>query len=183
MVNRKLLLMTLRKLRLNKILSFVAVFVLGFLFGFFWPRSSDFQGLAKVIQVVDGDTIKVEMAGKIETVRFIGIDTPEIAHTSGEENECFGPEATQYIKNLLDQRQVYLIRDPSTSERGQYQRLLRYVFLEDGTLVNAKLIEEGYGFNYIYESFQFMKQFNYLENKARMAKKNLWSDQCHYYFE
>ena len=175
--------MAQRRLKLNKIVSLTAVFVLGFLLGFFWPRSNNFPGLVEVVQVIDGDTIKVQMAGGIETVRFIGVDTPEIAHVSGGENECFGPEAAQYAENLLNHRRVYLLRDPSTSDRGKYQRLLRYVFLEDGTLVNAKLIEEGYGFNYIYEPFQFMKQFNYLENQARTEKRNLWSDQCHYYFE
>jgi len=157
--------------------------VLGFLGGYFWPRPvSVSQGLI-VEQVIDGDTLEVKIAGKSERVRLIGVDTPEIAHSPEEENECFGPEATQYLQEILGQEPIYLIRDPSTSERDKYQRLLRYVFLEDGTLVNAKLIEEGYGFLYIYQPFQFMKQFDYFEKEARRQKKGLWSEECSFYFE
>jgi micrococcal nuclease len=61
------------------------------------------------------------------------------------------------------------------SNRDKYNRLLRYVFLEDGTLINAKLVAEGYAYNYIYEPFQFMKQFDYLEKQAKEKQLGLWS--------
>jgi endonuclease YncB( thermonuclease family) len=129
----------------------------------------------RVMRVIDGDTIKVDIGGKIETVRLIGIDAPEIAHPNHPQDDYFGPEAAQYAKQLLENQLVYLIPDPMQSNRDKYDRLLRYVFLEDGTLVNAKLIAEGYAYNYIYEPFQFMKQFDYLEKQAKEKQLGLWS--------
>jgi micrococcal nuclease len=129
----------------------------------------------RVVEVIDGDTIKVDIAGKIETVRLIGIDTPEIANPYNPREDYFGPEAAQYAKQLLENQLVYLIPDPMQSNRDKYNRLLRYVFLEDGTLVNAKLIADGFAYNYIYEPFQFMKQFDYLEKQAKEKQLGLWS--------
>jgi len=133
------------------------------------------RALHRVVEVIDGDTIKVDIGGKIETVRLIGIDTPEIAGSHNPQDDYFGPEAAQYTKQLLENRPVYLIPDPMQSNRDKYNRLLRYVFLEDGTLVNAKLIAEGYAYNYVYEPFQFMKQFDYLEKQAKENQLGLWS--------
>ena len=129
----------------------------------------------RVVEVIDGDTIKVDIGEKIVTVRLIGIDTPEIANPHNPQNDYFGPEAAQYTKQLLENQLVYLIPDPMQSNRDKYDRLLRYVFLEDGTLVNAKLVAEGYAYNYIYEPFQFMKQFDYLEKQAKENQLGLWS--------
>jgi endonuclease YncB( thermonuclease family) len=129
----------------------------------------------RVVEVIDGDTIKVDIAGKIEAVRLIGIDTPEIAHPNHPQDDYFGPEAAQYAKQLLEGRSVYLIPDPMQSNRDKYDRLLRYVFWEDGTLINAKLIADGFAYNYIYEPFQFMKQFDYLEKQAKEKQLGLWS--------
>jgi endonuclease YncB( thermonuclease family) len=128
-----------------------------------------------VVEVIDGDTIKVDIGEKIVTVRLIGIDTPEVANPHNPQNDYFGPEAAQYTKHLLENQLVYLIPDPMQSNRDKYDRLLRYVFLEDGTLINAKLIADGFAYNYIYEPFQFMKQFDYLEKQAKEKQLGLWS--------
>jgi micrococcal nuclease len=130
--------------------------------------------LYRVVTVIDGDTIKVDIEGTIETVRLIGIDTPEIANPHNPQADYFGPEAAQYARQLLEKQSVYLIPDPMHSNRDKYNRLLRYVFLEDGTLINAKLIQEGFAFNYIYEPFQFMKQFDYLEKQAKENRLGMW---------
>jgi len=129
----------------------------------------------RVVKVIDGDTIKVNIGGKIETVRLIGIDTPETAGPHHPQDDYFGPEAAQYAKQLMENQLVYLIPDPMQSNRDRYNRLLRYVFLEDGTLVNAKLIADGFAYNYIYQPFQFMKQFDYLEKQAKEKQLGLWS--------
>jgi micrococcal nuclease len=131
--------------------------------------------LYRVVEVIDGDTIKVDIGEKIETIRLIGMDTPEIANPHNPQDDYFGPEAARYTKQLLENQSVYLIPDPMQSNRDKYNRLLRYVFLEDGTLVNAKLVAEGYAYNYIYEPFQFMKQFDYLEKQAKENQLGLWS--------
>lgn len=95
---------------------------------------------ATVVRVVDGDTIRVLIGGLEEPVRYIGIDTPEIRHpTLGV--EPFGPEAAAYHEGLVHGRFLCLERD--VSDRDRYGRLLRYAWLEDGTMVNERLVEAG----------------------------------------
>lgn len=170
--------MTQIKSKLNKIFLLLLTALTSVLIGYFLPHKSSFvkevPALYRVVKVIDGDTVKVDIGGEIETVRLIGIDTPEIANPYNSREDYFGPEAAQYAKQLLEKQSVYLIPDPMQSNRGKYNRLLRYVFLEDGTLINAKLIKEGFAFNYIYEPFQFMKQFDYLEKQAKENRLGLW---------
>jgi micrococcal nuclease len=93
----------------------------------------------KVERVVDGDTIVLENK---QTVRYLGIDTPELHHpTIGE--ECGGLVASAQNQKLLAGKRVRLISD--VTDRDSYGRLLRYVFTEDGTFVNYELIRGGYG--------------------------------------
>ncbi len=87
-----------------------------------------------VVAVVDGDTIKVEIAGQVYPVRYIGIDAPE------HEAIC-GPEAEQANAQLVAGREVRLVRDQSHTDR--FDRLLRYVYVDD-VFVNAELIRQGY---------------------------------------
>lgn len=136
-------------------------------------RKVEIPALYKVASVIDGDTIVVNMNDRPETIRFIGVDTPETVHPS-KPKECYGEEASKKTLEMLLGKSVYLVPDPQTKDRDQYGRLLRFVFLEDGTFVNAKLIEGGFGFNYIYDPFQFMKEFDRLEKQAKSAKVGLW---------
>lgn len=107
------------------------------------PLESEFGLSATVVEVVDGDTIIVSLGNKIETVRLLGIDTPE---KSGGPRpaECFGSEASAYASELLPiGTQVALSRDVET--RDQYGRLLAYVYrADDGLFVNHALVEAGY---------------------------------------
>lgn len=170
--------MTRVKSKLNRILLLLLTASVAALIGYFLPHKSSFikevPALYRVVKVIDGDTIKVDIGGEIETVRLIGIDTPEIANPYSSREDYFGPEAAQYAKQLLEKQLVYLIPDSMQSNRDKYNRLLRYVFLEDGTLINAKLIKEGFAFNYIYEPFQFVRQFDYLEKQAKENRLGLW---------
>lgn len=86
--------------------------------------------LYKVVKVIDGDTIKVKINGKIETVRLIGVDTPEV-DSGVTKQECFGNEASKKTKELLENKFVRLEDDPSQDNTDRYSRLLRYVYLED----------------------------------------------------
>ena len=141
------------------------------------------QGLVKVIKVIDGDTIVVELNNKKEEIRFLGLNTPEIEGPYRHE-ECFGKEASDIVKKILTNKQVYLIPDFHASNRDKYKRLLRYVYLENGAFINAFLIKEGFAFYYSYpkEDLQFSEYFFNLEKKARENKKGLWSEKCNYYF-
>jgi micrococcal nuclease len=103
-----------------------------------------------VTEVVDGDTIRVELPTGAETVRIIGIDTPEVVHPSQPE-ACFGAEATAYAKKALDGETVTLETDPTQDERDRYDRLLAHVYVGD-ELYAASAIAGGYGIHYIYEA-------------------------------
>ena len=174
------------KLKLNKRTFAILVVVTLFgLIGYFFPHKpiiKETPALYKVIEVIDGDTIKVKMNNQIETVRLLGINTPEVLSPYTSE-ECYGKEASQKTKEILTNKKVYLIPDPYSSDRGKYGRLLRYIFLSNGEFVNAELIKKGYAFNYIYEPFQFMKYFDLLEKEAKENRIGLWSKKCNYYFK
>jgi micrococcal nuclease len=97
--------------------------------------------IAQVVEVIDGDTIKVEHLDEVYTVRYIGIDTPETLHPE-KLVEWMGPEACAANKRLVEDQIVHLEQD--VSDTDQYGRLLRYVHLaEDGTFVNAELVRLG----------------------------------------
>ena len=96
---------------------------------------------ALVTRVIDGDTVEVNLDGNLQTVRYIGIDTPETKHPS-KPIECFGPEASQFNEELVAGKQVLLEKD--ITDRDRYGRLLRYVWIEEAGLVNQILGENGY---------------------------------------
>jgi micrococcal nuclease len=132
-------------------------------------------GLYSVSRFVDGDTIVVNMNGKGETLRFIGVDTPE-THKPNTPVQCYGPAAAAFTKNFIGNQKVRLALDPLSTNRDRYNRLLRYVYLPDGTLVNLKLIQEGYGFYYPYFPFTKSDQFDQAEQAAMSAHKGLWGN-------
>lgn len=127
---------------------------------------------AQVVDVVDGDTIKVEMDGQLYTVRYIGIDCPETRHPD-RPVEWMGPEATQANRQLVAGQTVYLEKD--VSETDQYGRLLRYVFLADETFVNAELVRQGYAQVSTYPpDVRYESMFLELQREAREAERGLW---------
>jgi len=132
--------------------------------------------LYQVVKVVDGDTINVNIDGKTETLRFIGINTPETVDPR-KPVECFGREASNRAKELLSNKKVRLENDPTQGERDKYQRLLRYVWLEDGTFFNKKMIADGFAHEYTYGTpYKYQEEFDEAELEARTAKRGLWAD-------
>ncbi len=105
--------------------------------GLVWSSTS-----VPVVRVIDGDTIKVEIDGKQESVRLIGVDTPETVHPR-KPVERFGKEASEFTKRIAEGQTVKLEPDPGNADRDRYGRLLRYVYLEDGRLLNAEIIRQG----------------------------------------
>lgn len=89
---------------------------------------------AEVVFVTDGDTITVELDGREYRLRYIGVDSPE-------RDEPFYQAAADFNREMVEGQTVILVRD--VSETDQYGRLLRYVYLEDGTFVNGELIADG----------------------------------------
>lgn len=126
---------------------------------------------------VDGDTVAVNMNGKVETIRFIGVDTPE-THKPNTPVQCYGPAAAAYTKSQIGSDSVRLVSDSLSTDRDRYGRLLRYVYLADGELLEDKLIKNGYGFYYPYFPFSKSDQFAADEKEAQAAKRGLWEN-CH----
>jgi micrococcal nuclease len=126
-----------------------------------------------VTRVIDGDTIELEGG---EKVRYIGINTPETKHpTKGK--ECFGEEASQQNKQLVEGKQVRLEQD--VQERDRYGRLLAYVYLDESDLfVNEYLVQSGYAYESPYPpNIAYQEQFEEAELRAREELRGLW-DAC-----
>jgi micrococcal nuclease len=113
-----------------------------------WPADDDAIApidTALVVEVIDGDTVVLEIGGQTETVRLVGIDTPETVHPT-KPVECFGPQASAFLSRLLPvDTQVRIQRD--TQARDSYGRLLLYVFLPAPAgekFVNLELVARGF---------------------------------------
>ncbi len=136
------------------------------------------QDYHPVMAVVDGDTVKVNIDGKEEALRLIGMDTPETVDPR-KPVQCFAKEASAKAKEILTGKRVKLEADPSQGERDKYDRLLRYLYLEDGTLYNQMMIEEGYAHEYTYNTpYKYQEEFKQAEARARESKKGFWGDIC-----
>jgi micrococcal nuclease len=130
---------------------------------------------ARVVRVVDGDTIKVALPSGEERVRYIGIDTPESVKP-GSPVECFAKRASAFNERLVAGERVRLVRD--VEERDRYGRLLAYVYRErDGLFVNAELVRRGYATVATFPpNVAHERDFKRLANRARLSGRGLWSE-------
>jgi len=135
-----------------------------------------------VTRVVDGDTLVLE---NNERVRLIGIDTPEIHESNKLERDVqrsgqdaatiksLGRRAYEFTKKLVEGKKVRLEFDVERYDK--YKRILAYVYLEDGTFVNAKIIEEGYASLMTYPpNVKYADLFSKLYRQARENQRGLW---------
>jgi micrococcal nuclease len=131
-----------------------------------------------VTKVIDGDTIVVAIGGVNQTIRLIGVNTPESVDPR-RPVECFGNEASARAKSLLLGHTIRLIADPTQGDKDKYNRLLRYVYREDGLFVNKQLIEDGYASEYTYATpYQYQSDFRQAQIVAQREKRGLWSPQA-----
>jgi micrococcal nuclease len=128
---------------------------------------------ARVTRVVDGDTIKVSQGGETQTVRYIGVDTPETKRP-GTPVQCYGKAASAYNEKLVDGERVKLRFD--RERRDRYGRLLAYVYRKrDGLFVNAALVRKGYARSMPFKpNTAHATQFARLQHKARQSNVGLW---------
>jgi len=139
------------------------------------PANTQSVTLYNVIKVVDGDTIDVSINGKTKRLRLIGINTPETVDPRTVV-QCFGKEASDKAKELLTGKKVSLEADSTQGELDKYSRLLRYVFLEDGTNFNLYMIKEGYAYEYTYSTpYKYQVEFKAAQVYAKANNKGLWS--------
>ncbi len=133
---------------------------------------------ALVIRAVDGDTLHVRLDDETEaSVRLLGVNTPETVDPR-RPVECFGKEASAFTKSMTDGKRIRLEADPQADEVDKYGRLLRNVFLEDGTDFNAALVREGYAYAYVdFPQEKTRKaELKRLEEDARDHGRGLWAE-------
>jgi micrococcal nuclease len=128
--------------------------------------SSTSTGVAVVTRIVDGDTIELQDGTR---VRYIGIDTPEVHPTL----DCYGNEASDYNAQLVLGKTVQLVADVSNVDK--YDRLLRYVYLPDGTFVNEMLVRQGYARAVAYPPDTAQQSaLTSAQQEARDTHRGLW---------
>lgn len=150
-----------------------------------WKTDNNYY---QVTRIVDGDTFEIDMDGRKEKVRMLAIDTPEKWESSKLNKDAertnndkktikkLGELSHKYTKKLIEGKKVKLVPDPVNDDKDRYGRLLRYVYLDDGTFVNLKIVEEGYANAYTRFPLSRKDEFVNAEKKARENKKGLWGD-------
>jgi endonuclease YncB( thermonuclease family) len=151
-----------------------ALFIISIIFLFVVPPVHA-QDTFNVLKVVDGDTISVDVRGKKEVVRLLGIDTPESVDPR-KPVQCFAKEATNKMKGFVAGKSVILIDDKTQGNRDKYNRLLRYVYLPDSvrTFVNGEMVKQGYAYSYRQYPTKLLDKFNGFEKYAREHNLGLW---------
>lgn len=135
----------------------------------------------KVIRVVDGDTFWADDGSrKGIKIRLIGVDAPESRTTGQKKIGYFGQQSKEYLSKLLTNKRVRLQYD--VGRKDQYNRTLAYVFLPDGTFVNAELVKRGYAVVMtIPPNVKYADKFLKLERKARKNKRGYWNEKHYIY--
>lgn len=141
-------------------------------------------GWYSVTRVIDGDTLVVVPNPSPELregthVRLIGVDAPEMAYSPAAripgQADPFAVEATGYVRHEVEGKNVRLEFGPERGDR--YGRTLAYVYLEDGTLLNAEIIRHGYARAYRRFPHPLRDEFLLLEEQARAAGVGLWAEE------
>jgi micrococcal nuclease len=124
-----------------------------------------FGETTKVTRIIDGDTFEVESG---EIVRLIGINAPEIS-------DIFGHEAKKYLSSLIENKVVFLEIDNISKDRDRFQRLLRYVLLDDID-INKKMVSDGFAFAYLKYNFTKSSDYANAQIEARENNRGIWGD-------
>ncbi|HET8673541.1 MAG TPA: thermonuclease family protein [Thermoleophilaceae bacterium] len=131
---------------------------------------------ARVVRVVDGDTFVASAGGRTFYVRLLGIDTPE-THRPGTPVECGGPEASANMRALIASgARVRLETDPGQDSIDRYGRLLAYVWLSDGRLLEQAQLESGWANTYVFEGrpVSLFPRLAAAAREARDAGRGAW---------
>ena len=132
------------------------------------PAASERE--ARVRWVADGDTVRLSTG---EWVRYIGIDTPELHHPR-KPVQFYGREAREFNQRMVQGKTIRLEFDVERYDK--YHRLLAYVYLPDGTFVNAELVRQGYAhLMTIPPNVKHAELFRKLQTEAREANRGLWA--------
>ncbi|MEO8364398.1 MAG: thermonuclease family protein [Ilumatobacteraceae bacterium] len=152
--------------------SLLAILIL---FGCAQQNAAEVQ-VGIVVDVIDGDTVDLTIAGHRKRVRLIGIDTPETKHPE-KPVQCFGPQATRFTESLLaDGTEVRIERD--VEARDTYDRLLVYLFrTSDNLFVNLQIVQQGFARVLTIEpNTTYMGEFVTAARDARDNNRGLWQE-------
>ncbi len=164
------------------VLAVAAALVLADRYGCFGtapqPDVEKYEGPSfRVQRAVDGDTLVLDVPdadGDPTRVRLLGVDTPETVHPD-KPPQHYGPEASRFVKSVTEDREIRMTLDVART-RDKYERLLAYVYLPDGRMLNRVLIEEGYGYADPRFRHPLRDEFARLMRQARKEGKGLWKD-------
>lgn len=138
-------------------------------------QEAEIEGKYLILEVVDGDTYKIKYNGEEKKVRLIGVDTPESVHPNSSKNSDYGKIASNYVKELIENKYISLEFDVSGTDK--YGILLAYVYLENGEMLNEKLIKEGYAKTATYPpDVKYVDTFTTLQEEARNNKQGFWKE-------
>lgn len=144
--------------------------------GVFRPAPEPAAGWRAVERVVDGDTLVLDGG---ERVRLIGVETPEMGYSPRARvpgvPDPYAEEATEFVRERVERRRVRLEHGYEATDR--FERTLAYVYLEDGMLLNAEIIRQGFGRAYRRYPHPLLEEFVALEAEARAAGRGLWARQ------
>ncbi len=131
-----------------------------------------------VVNVVDGDTIDIAPSAadpNITRIRLLGVDTPETKHPRMSV-QYYGPQASHFVTQFTLNNTIIVLLDPTSDIRGKYGRLLAYIQLENGSILNELLLEQG--FAYADTRFPYSRKALYLrlERDARTSGRGLWEN-------
>lgn len=137
----------------------------------------------RIVRVLDGDTLKLDTG---ETVRLIGVDTPESSANRKLRDDIYkmgfsvresdmtrlGELAADFTSRLAEGQPCWL--EHEREPRDQYGRLLAYVHLQDGRVLNEEILANGYGKAYLSYPFKYKKRYILLQAEASVKKRGLW---------
>jgi micrococcal nuclease len=131
-----------------------------------------------VLEVIDGDTLDIDISDGEHPdtrIRLIGVDTPETKHpTVGL--MYYGPEATAFTTRLALGKKVTVLLDTAGDQRGRYGRLLAYIQLSDGNILNTEIINNGYGYAYLSYPHSEFSAYQMLMQQAIDNQAGLWQN-------
>jgi micrococcal nuclease len=144
--------------------------------------------LLTIKRVIDGDTL---LLGNGERVRLIGVDTPEVHGSVKLQRDAertqtdiatirrLGQRSSAFVKKMVKGKRVRLEYDQANAaigHRDRYGRTLAYVYLDDGTFLNAEIVRQGYGVAYTKYPFKYADEFRKYEREAREKRRGLWGN-------
>lgn len=143
---------------------------------------------ARVVSVIDGDSVRLRYRGRVESVRLLGIDTPETKHSprlasraaknrrSPSQEARMGEKARSVMLSMIKPgSEVFLTFDQSQGPRDRHGRMLAYLSTAEGLMVNREMVVRGMAQVYRRFKFRYRKQWRELEDQARRDRVGLWS--------